>query len=175
MQKDLAKEKSIILIGFMGVGKTTIGKALAHKIQRDFVDVDHQLEKEYNMTVTEIFHHYGEEFFRKKEKEMIIALSKQTKKVISLGGGAFLQKDIRESCLENGIVLYLDMPFKAWKERMPFIIDSRPVLQGKSEEEIKKLFNERKAIYVNHHLKVKMDGKELEEIVDSIISSLNLV
>lgn len=61
------------------------------------------------------------------------------------------------------------------EERIPFIIDSRPVLQGKSEEEIKKLFNERKAIYVNHHLKVKLDGKELVEIVDSIIDSLDLV
>lgn len=76
----------------MGVGKTTIGKALANKLQRDFVDIDHQLEKEYNMTVTEIFHHYGEEFFRKKEKEMIIALSKQTKKVISLGGSIFTRR-----------------------------------------------------------------------------------
>ncbi|WP_400243161.1 shikimate kinase [Niallia sp. JL1B1071] len=174
LQKESAKEKSIILIGFMGVGKTTIGNALANKLQRDFVDVDHQLEREYNMSVSEIFHHHGEAFFRNKEKEMIRALSKQTQKVISLGGGAFLQEDIRESCLENGIVIYLDMSFKAWKQRIPFIIDSRPVLQGKSEEEIKNLFNERKAIYVNHHLKVKMDGKELEEIVESVIDSLDL-
>ncbi|WP_312092580.1 shikimate kinase [Niallia sp.] len=171
----LQSEKSIVLIGFMGVGKTTIGNALAKKLQQEFIDADQQLEKKYNMKITEIFRNYGEAFFRKKEKEMIIALSKQKQQVISLGGGAFLQEDIRKVCLDKCIVLYLDMSFEAWKERIPFIIDSRPVLQGKSEEAIKELFNERKKIYANHHLKVKMDGTELEEIVDSIIHSLNLI
>ena len=59
LRKELAKEKSILLIGFMGVGKTTLGKALADKLQREFVDVDHQLEIIYNMKITEIFSHYG--------------------------------------------------------------------------------------------------------------------
>lgn len=175
LRKELAKEKSILLIGFMGVGKTTLGKALADKLQREFVDVDHQLEIIYNMKITEIFSHYGEAFFREKEKEIIKALTEQKGKVISLGGGAFLQEDVRNVCLENGVVLYLDMSFEAWKERIPFIIDSRPVLHGKSEEEIKQLFNVRKEIYANHHLKVTMDGKELEEMIDSIVHSLDLI
>jgi shikimate kinase len=67
------------------------------------------------------------------------------------------------------------MSFEAWKERIPFIIDSRPVLHGKSEEDIKELFNVRKELYTNHHLKVTMDGKELEEIIDSIVHSLSLI
>lgn len=174
LQNESVKEKSILLIGFMGVGKTTIGKELAKKLQREFVDVDHQLEEEYNMTISEIFSHYGEAFFRKKEKERIKSLSEQKGKVISLGGGAFLQKDVRNVCLENGVVIYIDMSFEAWKERIPFIIDSRPVLQGKTEDEIKILFNARKEIYRNHHLKVTTDGNKLEETVDSIIDSLDL-
>lgn len=174
LQNGSVKEKSIFLIGFMGVGKTTIGKELAKKLQREFVDVDHQIEEEYNMTIPEIFSNYGEAFFRKKEKGLIKALSEQKEKVISLGGGAFLQEDIRNACLENGIVIYIDMSFKAWKERIPFIIDSRPVLQGKTDDEVKALFNTRKEIYRNHHLKVTTDGNKVEETVDAIIDSLDL-
>ncbi|MEM5591719.1 shikimate kinase [Niallia circulans] len=170
----ISEREKYFLIGFMGVGKTTIGKELAKKLQREFVDVDHQIEEEYNMTIPEIFSHYGEAFFRKKEKELIKALSEQKEKVISLGGGAFLQEDIRNACLENGIVLYIDMSFKAWKERIPFIIDSRPVLQGKTDDEVKALFNTRKEIYRNHHLKVTTDGNKVEETVDAIIDSLDL-
>ena len=65
------REKSIVFIGFMGVGKTTIGEMVAKKLYRDFVDIDQEIEKEFNMPTSQIFKEHGETFFRQKEKEVI--------------------------------------------------------------------------------------------------------
>ncbi|HWJ77256.1 MAG TPA: shikimate kinase [Niallia sp.] len=167
------EDKSIVFIGFMGVGKTTIGKAVANKLKRDFIDVDQELEKEYGMTVSEIFRKYGESSFREKEKTFIQSLSTQKQKVLSLGGGSFLQEEIRQACLENCVVIYLNMTFSCWKKRIPLLIPSRPVLQGKTEEEIEQLFNDRKPIYLEHHVEVVTDNKTSEEVAEYILSILH--
>lgn len=87
------REQNIVLIGFMGVGKTTIGSHLARKLYRDFVDIDQEIEQEYNMPTTEIFKTYGEKGFREIEKDHILKLCSNTRlKVISVGGGAFYKK-----------------------------------------------------------------------------------
>lgn len=168
------REKSIVFIGFMGVGKTTIGKLVAKKLYRDFIDIDQVIEEEYGMPVSEIFGKIGEKAFRQKEKEVITNLSKQKLKIISLGGGSFLQEEIRETCLSNCIVFFLDLSWESWKERISLIIDSRPVLKGKSLEEIEKLFNDRQEIYLAHHSKIEMDNQEVQEIVDYIVETLKL-
>src|SRR6478609_5675388 len=103
------REKSIVFIGFMGVGKTTIGQLVAKKLFRSFVDIDQEIEKEYNMPTSQIFKLIGEKAFREKEKEVISNFSKQKLKILSLGGGAFLQKETRDICLKNCIVFYLDV------------------------------------------------------------------
>ena len=166
------RDKSIVFIGFMGVGKTTIGKAVARKMNREFIDVDHEIEKEYGMTVSEIFQQYGEKTFRNKEKELVQRLSQQKQKVLSLGGGSFLQEEIKNACLENCLVIYLDMTFPCWKTRIPLLIGSRPVLQDRSEREIQQLFTDRKKIYAQHHIKVVTDNKESEEVAACLIQAL---
>lgn len=168
------KEKSIVFIGFMGVGKTAIGECLAQKLARDFIDVDKEIEKEFNMPVREIFNSLGEKVFREKEKSMIQELCQQEGKIISLGGGAFLQNEIREFCLAHCTVIFLSLSWEAWKTRLPLIIDSRPVLQGRTMEEIEQLFYKRQEIYSTHHIKVETDHLAIEEIADSIIASLQL-
>jgi shikimate kinase len=166
------KEKSIVFIGFMGVGKTTIGERVAKKLYRDFVDIDEEIEKEYNMPTSEIFKTVGEKVFREKEKSIISDYSQQSLKIISVGGGAFLQEEIRNICLQNCLVFYLDLSWDSWKERISLLIDSRPVLQGKTLEEIKALFYERQEIYSVYHSKVKIDNQEVEEVADFIVESL---
>ncbi len=168
------REKSIVFIGFMGVGKTTVGQLVAKKLFRSFVDIDQEIEKEYNMPTSQIFKLIGEKAFREKEKKTISNYCTQKLKIISLGGGAFLQKETRDICLENCIVFYLDVSWKSWKERINILIDSRPVLQGRSLEEIEELFSERQDIYSLHHSKLNTDNSNVEEIADYIIESLKL-
>lgn len=168
------REKSIVFIGFMGVGKTTIAKLVASKLYRDFIDIDEEIEKEFGMPTTEIFNKYGEDFFRAKEKDYVLHYCKQPLKVVSLGGGAFLQDEIKDACLKHSIVIYLDISWEAWKDRLHMLIDSRPVLQNKSIDEIKELFNSRKEIYKHHDSKLLTDDSDPEEISNYIIESMKL-
>ncbi|MGM0876706.1 MAG: shikimate kinase [Bacillota bacterium] len=166
------REKSIVFIGFMGVGKTTIGELVAKKLYRGFVDIDKEIEKEYNMPTSEIFKTVGEKVFREKEKSLINHFSNQRLKIISVGGGAFLQEEIRKICLSNCIVFYLDLSWESWKERINLIIDSRPILQGRTLDEIEELFYNRQEIYSIHHSKVDTDNLDIESVADFIVDSL---
>lgn len=168
------KEKSIVFIGFMGVGKTTVAKLVSQKLFRDFIDIDVEIEKEYGMSTTEIFKKIGEKQFREKEKEYVLHFCKQPLKIISLGGGAFLQDDIRDACLDHSIVFYLDISWDSWKDRLHMLVDSRPVLQDKSIEDIETLFHERKKTYDEHNSKLVTDQFNPEEVADYIIDSLKL-
>jgi shikimate kinase len=164
--------KSIIFIGFMGVGKTTIGKLVAKQLNRDFIDIDEEIEKEYNLPITKIFDRIGERAFREREKSLIKNLAGQNNKIISVGGGAFLQEEIRKLCLASCIVIFLDLSFTAWKERLDLILESRPVLQGKSMEEMEELFYKRQEIYSNHHLKINVDNKDANTAAAQVVTAL---
>lgn len=166
-------EKSIVFIGFMGAGKTTIGKLLAEKLNRKFIDVDEEIEKEFKMPVSQIFATFGEKTFREKEKSLITNLCEQKGQILSLGGGAFLQKEIKEVCLSSSIVIFLDISFESWKDRLELIIDSRPVLHGKTLEGMEELYNNRQAVYSQHHIKIVTDHKSPDEIVHSILRYLD--
>ncbi|MEE6133454.1 shikimate kinase [Priestia aryabhattai] len=163
-------EQTIVLVGFMGVGKTTIGQALARKLDFQFIDTDQRIEASMGMQTTEIFRVHGEAFFRQKEKETISQLVKEKKTVLSLGGGAFLQDAIRDACLQDGIVICLSLSFDAWKERLDDLLPTRPILQGKSLAEIEELFYNRQAIYQSYHQKIVTDTLTPEEVADEIIS-----
>lgn len=166
------KEKNIVLIGFMGAGKTTIGKLVAVKLSRDFVDIDEEIEREFQIPTTEIFKQYGENYFRKKEKDVIKKHCREKLKIISIGGGAFLQEEVRDICLNECTVVFLDLSWDVWKDRISLLIDSRPVLQGKSMDEIKALFYNRQSIYEKNHYKVLTDNLNPEEAANSIIHLL---
>jgi shikimate kinase len=169
------REKNIVFIGFMGAGKTTIGKLVAKKLYRDFIDVDEEIEKVCKMPIPKIFAEIGEKAFREKEKEFIQNLCDYKLKIISVGGGAFLQEEIREICLSSSIVFYLDITWDAWKNRLSSIIDSRPVLQGKSMEEIEELFYKRKEIYEhNYHSKIEISNQDMDELAEDIVKTLKL-
>jgi shikimate kinase len=168
------REKSIVFVGFMGVGKTTIGKQVAKKLYRDFVDIDELIEKEFEMPTTKIFETFGEKTFREREQSIIIGLSKQPLHVISVGGGAFLNEEIRKACLANCLVFYLDLPWDSWKERISLIIDSRPVLQNKSLDQIEELFYSRQSAYSLYNSKVNTDNRNAEEVAEYITESLKL-
>jgi len=169
------RQKNIVLIGFMGVGKTTVGQLVASKLYRDFVDVDLELEKKYSMSVSDIFASMGEKKFREMEEEFICDLVTSTRlKVISLGGGAFVNEKIRKTCLESSIVFYLDLSWDSWKKRLHLIMNNRPVLQDKSLDEIEELFYRRQNYYENNNSKIATDDLNPEEVADYLVSSLKL-
>jgi shikimate kinase len=159
----------------MGVGKTTIGQLIANKLYRDFIDVDHEIEKQHNMPVTEIFKTMGEKNFRQMEKDYIVDLCYNSRlKIVSLGGGAFMQEEIRASCLSTSIVFFLDLSWSSWKDRLHLIVDSRPVLQNKSLEDIESLFNARQHVYEINNSTVSTDDSDPQEVADYIIRTLKL-
>lgn len=169
------KERNIVLTGFMGVGKTTIGKIVADRLYRDFLDADHEIERRHGMPVSEIFKTMGEPKFRRMEREYIIDLCENTRlKIISLGGGAFMQEEIRKACLSTSIVFFLDLSWDSWKDRIHLIMDNRPVLQAKSMEEIEQLFYSRQQAYSLNNSTVKTDNLDPGEVADQIIRTLKL-
>ncbi|MFD2705799.1 shikimate kinase [Salibacterium lacus] len=169
------RERNIILIGFMGSGKSTIGNLMSKKLYRDFIDVDTYIEKQQGMSVPDIFREKGEEMFREMEKEATVHLcEKERLKILALGGGAYSQSEIREVCMKYGIVILLNLSFETWKERLPLIQENRPVLLNKTMEEMETLFYERKQIYSLNTLEIDTDGKSEEAAADEIVHLLKL-
>lgn len=168
------REKSIVCTGFMGAGKTTVGKLLARRLYRDFVDIDEEIEKAFGLPIPVIFKTHGEKAFRQKEQELIKSYSSQPLLVISVGGGAFLQEENRDHCLSNCTVLFFDISWDSWKERIHVLTETRPLLKGKSLEEMEQLFRERQSIYSANHSKFQVDRYEAIEAADYLAESLKL-
>ena len=102
-------KKNLVLVGMMASGKTTLGKIIAKKQNLKFIDTDLNIEKINSMTIREIFEKKGEKFFRIEEEKETLKSLKKNNCVISLGGGAFMNKKIRESVLKNSISIWLEI------------------------------------------------------------------
>ncbi|OWA33457.1 shikimate kinase [Saccharibacillus sp. O16] len=166
-------QKNVILIGFMGAGKTTIGQLLAQKLEREFLDADQEIERIHGMPVTEIFKSMGEPAFRQMEKEYLVELCRTSReKIVSLGGGSFMQEEIRSACLSSGIVYHLDLAWESWLERFESLIDTRPILQSKSLEEVQDLFNNRKQVYADNHHRFAVDQLSPEKIAEAMAAQI---
>lgn len=158
----------------MGAGKTTVGKLLARRLYRDFVDIDDEIEKAFDLPIPEIFSIHGEKAFREKERELIQSFGRQPLLVISVGGGAFLQEENRNNCLTNCTVLYFDISWDSWKERVHVLTETRPLLKDKTLEEMEQLFRERQAIYSANHSQFQVDDYEAVDAADYLADSLKL-
>lgn len=167
--------KNIILTGFMGAGKTTVGQILASKLNCPFIDIDEKIEQDYQLKTTAIFEHYGEKEFRKSElKQIQKYCANYDNQVISLGGGAFIQKEVKDICMNNGTVFFLSVPWSVWKQRLDSLIATRPILQGKTESEIQDLFKERQKIYDTHHYLIHSDTSP-EHAAEEILGYLQQI
>ena len=153
----------------MGVGKSTLGKIVAKKLNLKFIDTDLNIEKKCSMKIWEIFKNKGEDFFRTEEQKEVIECLKKDKTVIALGGGAFLNKNIRNLILKNSISFWLDLNIKTISKRVKWN-KKRPLLkQENAEEIIRKLYSERKNIYKLAKYKVNCNKMTKEEIAEKII------
>lgn len=164
--------KNIILTGFMGVGKTTVGKLLAKKLNMKFVDSDEIVEKEFDLSILEIFEKYGEKKFREKEKEVITNLATKDGYIIAVGGGAFTIPEIENICKGLCYTICLSAGFDTIIKRLEQLRRNRPLLKDKSLIEIKELYKVRMACYVGCNLNIETDNLTPNEIVDKILENL---
>lgn len=165
-------DNSLLLIGFMGAGKTTIGKTLAKQMNRKFIDIDEEIESSFGLSATEIFERYGEPRFREKERELIAGCITKSELIISVGGGAFLDVQTREAALQACTVIHLAISWESWKERISDLVETRPNLRGKDINAMKQLFEERQNIYQANHIEIKTDNMGIEEAAATIIEKI---
>ena len=165
----MKSDKSLVLIGMMGSGKSTIGFLLSKKIKLEFVDVDNYIENEEGMKIREIFERKGEEYFRKIELKKTLKILDKKRTVISLGGGAFVNEDIRKKVLSNHISIWLNWSSSTIKKR---IINSkkRPLAINISEKKINKMIIERSKKYTLANYKIDCENLSKNEIVMKIIN-----
>ena len=160
--------KNIVLLGMMGSGKSTIGYLLSKNINLNFLDVDKFIEKETDLKIYDIFQKKGEVYFRDLEEKTTLKLLKGKGKIISLGGGGFLNKNIRKEILKNHISFWLN-----WKNSTIInrILKSkkRPVAFNSSENNLKRLINERSNIYAEANFKINCETLTKKMIVKNII------
>ena len=141
--------KNIILCGFMGSGKTTVGRLLANLTNRQFVDMDSYIESQQQTTISQIFKNFGEETFRDLETKAAMELSKETGLVIATGGGTLTFQNNVDILKTNGIIVLLDTSLAAIKERLKGDT-TRPLLQSPNRNAvIDELYQKRIATYRN--------------------------
>lgn len=157
----------IVLIGFMGAGKTTIGKRLSEKLGIPFADTDERIEQQTGRKISEIFAEEGEAYFRELETKMLHQLiQEQTSCVIAVGGGLPMQAVNRPLLRELGTVVFLEAEIDSLVKRLQGDV-SRPKLQGGDlRERIETLMRERLAVYQEvADVRISTDTQDMEEIL----------
>lgn len=137
---------NIYLCGFMGCGKSTIGKAVAVLTKSGFVDTDNYIEQEHNMTIKEIFAKYGEGHFRELERCACCEIALKDNMIVSLGGGTVLDSKNVEVLKQGGKIIFIDTSLEIIKQRLSNDTD-RPLLQNSDKNYIDDLYNYRYPIY----------------------------
>jgi shikimate kinase len=165
----LASGAPVFLVGFMAAGKSTVGRALAEKLNFQFVDLDDRIEARAQKTVREIFAEFGETHFRQLEREAIQACVELKDTIVALGGGAYIAEENRRILRAIGKTVWLDCPLETCLSRI--IADgSRPL--AKSPEEMRELLNKRLPAYSLADIRVAVGVKNAEQIAEEIIEIL---
>ena len=163
-------KKNLVLLGMMAVGKTTLGKIVAKKQELKFIDIDASIEKKNSMTIKEIFKKKGEKFFRMEEENEILKSLEKNNCVIALGGGAFMNKTVRENILKNAISIWLNVDIKTLNQRIKWN-RKRPLLKEENnQKKITELYAERKNIYKLAKHQIACDKLSKKNIAEKIIA-----
>jgi shikimate kinase len=169
-----ARRGPIVLVGMMGVGKSTVGRRLAARLGLHFVDADEEIEKAAGMSVTEIFERYGESYFRDGERRVIARLVDGKPKVIATGGGAFINDETRALILDQSIAIWLDAPTRILAERVGRR-DTRPLLRNRNPREVlDELAAIRNPIYAQAPIRIASDQAPHESAVNAILKAIGL-
>ena len=162
-------KKNLALTGMMGVGKSTLGKALSEQLLMQFSDIDKIIENKLKMSIQNIFDNKGETFFRKHEEKITLEEFKKKNIIISLGGGAFMNSKIRKIALTSSVTFWLDLDLKLLTKRL-VKSKKRPLLNNKYlEETLKKIYKERKSTYSTAKYRIDCSNLSLKLITSKII------
>lgn len=166
-------DRPIVLVGMMGVGKSTIGRKLASLLHLPFTDADEEIEEAAQMSISEIFERFGEEYFRDGERRVLARLVGDRPAVIATGGGAFCNDDTRAMILESAIAIWLDCDLDTLVERVSRK-DTRPLLRdGDPREILTRLKEEREAAYAEAPIHVMSAGGPHLETVQRILKGID--
>ena len=163
-------KKSLVLTGMMGVGKSTIGRLLAKKLRFKFIDVDRLIERQEKRSIKKIFDIDGEEYFRKIEEKVTLKILKNKSSIIALGGGAFINNEIRKEIIKNCCSIWLNLSLELLIKRYKRN-NKRPLLEGNNlESEVKKILQSRKKIYALANFKINCDNMNKKDVVQKILN-----
>lgn len=164
--------RNLVFVGLMGAGKSAIGRLVAQELNIPFVDSDHEIERVSRMTVPELFEAYGEPEFRALEARVIKRLLRTGPRVLSTGGGAFINDDTRALVLRNGLSVWLKADLEVLWERV-CKRDSRPLLKTENPKAtLSKLLDIRYPVYAAADLTVQSRDAPKEAIAAEVIASL---
>ena len=166
--------KKVTLIGMMGTGKSKFGRKIANILKFNFYDIDHMIEKEFKITIKQIFEKHGEIFFRNIENktihDLILKINKNREKVIiSLGGGGFDNKENRDLLLDNTNVIWLNTPVDDLIQRVGDG-SKRPMLKGNTKDSILQLLKIRTKYYSLCHNQINTDKLNQNQITEKLIN-----
>ena len=162
-------KKNLTLTGMMGVGKTTIGKILSELLSMQFIDIDKIIEKKHNMTISKIFELRGEDYFRRLEEDNTLEQAKKKNVIISLGGGAFMNSNIREEILLNSESFWLNTNLEIIKGRVKKS-QKRPLLNNDNfKKTLEQIYHERKDFYALADHKIECNKQKPKLIANIII------
>ncbi len=170
---DLLGQRSIVLIGIMGSGKSTVGRRLAHRMGLKFVDADNAIQEAANMTIPEIFASHGEAYFRSGEERVIARLLQEGPQVLATGGGAYMSGSTREAIAEAGISIWLNADFETVMARVRKRT-SRPLLQTPDPEgTMRQLMADRYPIYAKADVEIHSRDVPHETVAEDIMIGLS--
>jgi len=167
------ERRSLVLVGMMGAGKSSIGRRLAQRLGVPFVDADAEIEAAAGMSIAEIFATYGEAYFRSGEQRVIARLLESGPQVLATGGGAFMNPNTRIGIRQKGMSVWLKADFDVLMRRVKRrATTDRPMLQGDPAERIRHLMDERYPVYAEADVTVVSREVSHEIIVNEIVAEL---
>ena len=170
--KRVLGRRNLVLVGLMGAGKSAIGKLVASELGITFIDSDHEIERVSRMTIPELFEKYGEPEFRKLENRVIKRLLRSGPRVLSTGGGAFMNDDTRASIKSSGLSLWLDADLETLWERV-IKRDNRPLLKTENPRQtLENLMIARYPTYAQADLAVKSRDVKKDIVAAEVIDAV---
>jgi shikimate kinase len=165
-------DRPVVLVGLMGVGKSTVGRRLARRLGLSFVDTDEEIEGASGYPAAEVFERYGEVAFRDGERRLVARLVQGDVRVIATGGGAYMDPGTRQFLNQRSITVWLDAPVEILAERTSRRDTRAQLRNGEPKLVLERLAAERRPSYEEAHIHVKSGDGAHKDVVDAIVEAL---